>query len=107
LLWRWGNPEVYRQEGDQKLFKPHDGKWVEPGYPDEGKISVFNNGGDGTNTFSSVHLIVPDIINGVYSKVNNIFSPLDFEWTWDGSILGNVVWEGKNPEHICCQMGTL
>ena len=95
LLWRWGNPEVYRQEGDQKLFKPHDGKWVEPGYPDEGKISVFNNGGDGTNTFSSVHLIVPDIINGVYSKVNNIFSPLDFEWTWDGSILGNVVWEGK------------
>ena len=100
LLWRWGNPEVYKQEGDQKLFKPHDGKWVEPGYEDEGKISVFNNGGDETNTFSSIHLITPEIVDGVYLKIDDAFSPVDYEWTWYGSIIGNPVFErNKSGAH--------
>lgn len=111
LLWRWGNPDVYRQEGDQKLFKPHDGKWVEPGYEDEGKISVFNNGTEETESISSIHLITPEIIDGVYSKINEMFSPVDYEWTWNGSILGSTVWEEKksgvhtlpNGNFIICQ----
>jgi len=102
FLWRWGNPQVYREGGDpdQKLFLPHNGKWVDPGYLDEGKISVFNNGGDGSSTFSSVHLITPVIENGIYLKENNQFVPLDFEWTWSGSILGEVVDEiNKSGAH--------
>lgn len=102
FLWRWGNSQVYREGGaqDQKLFVPHDAKWVEPGYLDEGKISVFNNGGDGTGTSSSVHLITPLFENWTYLKENNQFIPLDFEWTWSGSILGKVVDErNKSGTH--------
>jgi len=100
LLWRWGNPQVYRQNEDQKLFMPHDGKWVEPGYEDEGKISVFNNRSDETNTFSSIHLMTPEIVDGVYLKTDNAFSPVDYEWTWYGSIIGNPVFEtNKSGAH--------
>jgi len=97
FLWRWGNPQVYRQGGnvDQKLYGPHDGKWVEPTYLDEGKITVFNNGGDSTGAYSSIHLITPEIISGIYSKESNKFKPLDFEWSWNGSFLGILVNEAN------------
>ena len=97
ILWRWGNPQVYKQGtiANQKLFLQHDSKWVESGYIDSGKITVFNNGGDGSFSYSSVHLITPEINSGVYIKENNTFKPTTFEWTWQGSILGDVVQEGK------------
>ncbi len=97
ILWRWGNPIVYRQGTltDQKLFLQHDAKWVEPGYLDEGKITVFNNGGDGSFNYSSIHLINPEIVNGVYTKQNSMFNPINYEWSWNGSILGHTVIEDK------------
>jgi hypothetical protein len=96
ILWRWGNPRVYGQ-GDvsnQKLFLQHDAKWIETGYLDEGKISVFNNGISGS-TNSSIHLISPEIVGGIYTKENDFFKPLDYDWSWSGSILGDVMLEGK------------
>jgi hypothetical protein len=93
ILWRWGNPQVYQQGDslDQKLHSQHDSKWVETGYLDGGKISVFNNHGDGTATFSSIHLITPQISNNAYTKTNGEFNPLNYEWSWQGSILGSLV----------------
>ena len=115
FLWRWGNPRAYGQGtvSDQKLFLQHDSKWVESGYLDEGKITVFNNGGDGSNAYSSVHIISPEIIGGVYTKESNVFKPLDFEWSWNGSFLGETVLEGKksgahslpNGNFIICENG--
>ncbi|HHB52156.1 MAG TPA: T9SS type A sorting domain-containing protein, partial [Saprospiraceae bacterium] len=95
LLWRWGNPQFYRQgtADDQKLFFQHDSKWVETGYLDEGKISVFNNGADGTQTYSSVHLIQPELSNGEYLMANNTFFPQEFDWSWNGAFLGITVYE--------------
>ncbi|WCO00746.1 aryl-sulfate sulfotransferase [Psychroserpens ponticola] len=98
ILWRWGNPRVYKQgsASDQKLSKQHDAKWVEPGYLDDGKISVFNNGGNGSSqTFSSVHLIAPEISNGKYTLTNNVFNPQNYDWSWDGYIRGEVVHDFK------------
>ena len=97
ILWRWGNPMVYKQGGieDQKLFLQHDAKWVESGYLDEGKISVFNNGMDDIRPYSSVHLLDPEISGNEYTKENNKFKPLDFDWSWSGSILGRTVYETK------------
>jgi hypothetical protein len=97
ILWRWGNPQVYRQgnTSTQKLFLQHDSKWVETGYLDEGKITVFNNGGDGTNTFSSVHLITPQINSNEYVMNSNMFLPNNFEWSWNGSFFGNLMNENK------------
>lgn len=97
ILWRWGNSQVYKQ-GDstnQKLFLQHDAKWVDQGYLDENKISVFNNGGDGTGNFSSIHLILPEIISNSYTLTNNIFNPQNFDWSWNGSILGITILEGR------------
>lgn len=93
FLWRWGNPKVYDQgtDFDQQLFGQHNGEWVHDNYLNEGKISVFNNGGDGTSTFSSVHLIDPEIIGVDYQLINNTFSPSSFFYTWNGNSITEVL----------------
>ena len=95
FLWRWGNPQVYRQGGpqDEKLFLSHDPKWVPDGSSDEGKISVFNNYGDGSGNYSSVHLLTPQFENWQYLMQDNKFLPLDFDWSWHGTILGETLFE--------------
>lgn len=95
ILWRWGNPQVYRQTGAQQLFFQHDSRWVDSGFADEGKISVFNNDGDGSGDFSSVHLITPVIANNAYTIQNNMFLPSAFDWSWDGILLGDTLDENK------------
>jgi len=97
FLWRWGNTQVYKQgtSANQKLFLQHDCKWVESGYIDSGKITVFNNLGDGSETFSSIHIITPEINLGNYTSTNGTFNPQSFEWSWNGTVLGTTVNEGK------------
>jgi len=97
ILWRWGNPQVYDQGtiADQNLFRQHDAKWVQSGNLDDGKISVFNNDGDGSAIFSSIHLIEPEINNNIYTKTAGKFNPLNFDWSWNGSFLGSLVYESK------------
>lgn len=98
ILWRWGNPMVYDQGtiSDKKLGAQHDCKWINDGYMDEGKITVFNNLTSNTTNFaSSINIISPSISNGVYQKMNNRFLPQDFEWTWSGTILGDTLFENK------------
>ena len=65
LLYRWGNPHVYRAgtRADQRLFAQHNAQWIRPGLPGEGHILVFNNGGHR-----------PD---GDYSSVDEIVLPVD------------------------------
>jgi hypothetical protein len=98
FLWRWGNPQIYRQgnNDDRKLFLQHDAKWVESGYLDNGKITVFNNGDAASaQTFTSVVMLQPEIAGGVYTQTNNKFNPSNYEWSWSGSILGTTVFEDK------------
>jgi hypothetical protein len=97
FLWRWGNPSVYHAgtAQDQLLFDQHDPKWVEPGFPDDGKISVFNNGGDGVTNNSSIHLIEPDLNAGVYGMAAGKFLPAAYDWTWSDDILGVPVYSNK------------
>lgn len=116
FLWRWGNQQLYRQGTnlDQQLFGQHDAKWINQGYLDEGKISVFNNGGDGSYNFSSIDLINPEIINGNYTMASNTFLPSNKEWTWNGSIQGNVLRQTKkgglqaqaNGNFLVCETST-
>ena len=97
FLWRWGNPQVYQQgsSADQLLFDQHDCKWIPSSFPDSGKVSVFNNNGDGTETFSSIHILTPDFVDNAYTMSLNKFLPSTYDWSWNGSILGNVVHENK------------
>ena len=65
LLYRWGNPRVYRAgtKADQRLFVQHNAQWIRPGLPGAGHLLVFNNGGHR-----------PD---GDYSSVDEIVLPVD------------------------------
>ena len=58
ILFRWGNPWMYRSgeapsydpdgdvtsEGDRMLFHHHDTQWIKEGLPGEGNFLIFENG---------------------------------------------------------------
>ncbi|MBL7999060.1 MAG: aryl-sulfate sulfotransferase [Candidatus Kapabacteria bacterium] len=89
LLFRWGNPFIYGAgaESDFRLTKQHTPYWIPKGYPDAGKIMVFNNhalGNIQTNgRVSSVDIInaVPDA-TGNYPMQNGRFLPDSAEWRY-------------------------
>lgn len=70
LLYRWGNPRVYRRGAvrDQQLFAQHDARWIPEGYPGAGDLTVFNNGtGRPEGDFSPVVEIAPPLLpDGTY-----------------------------------------
>ncbi len=64
LLYRGGNPKNYAAgtAADQALFYQHDARWIPPGLPGAGNLTVFNNGAgrDGGEGYSSVdELVLP------------------------------------------------
>ena len=65
ILYRWGNPQMYGR-GDsttQYLGYQHDVRWILPGYPGEGHLTIFNNNHrdpDGT-VYSQVIEINPEM----------------------------------------------
>jgi Spy/CpxP family protein refolding chaperone len=87
LLYRWGNPRVYRA-GDTKsqtLFAQHNAHWIPRGLKGEGHLLIFNNGnrrpgGD----HSSVDEIVPPIDeNGGYVlDKGRPYGPTGPVWTY-------------------------
>ena len=86
ILYRWGNPQVYKKglSSDQQLFAQHDVQWIEPGHPDEGKLIVFNNGNGRYPAYSSVDIIEPPKDNGSYVlQPNGTFGPLTPSWSWN------------------------
>jgi hypothetical protein len=110
FLWRWGNPSVYKQgtDVDRKLFSQHNPEWVENGYLDEGKITVFNNGDvNSSQTFTSVVLLNPEINNGEYTISNGKFLPQDYDWSWNGTILGTTLNEDKQSGTHCLPNGNI
>ena len=88
LLYRWGNPLAYRagEKEDQKFFQQHDAQWIEPSYPGEGNILVFNNGGGRPGTdYTSIDEIIPPVDeNGNYYLVpGNAYEPEEQTWIYD------------------------
>ena len=87
ILYRWGNPQVYRagDASDQKLFAQHDATWIEPGLAGAGNIMIFNNGqGRSDGRYSSVDVIVPPIDeSGHYTLTpNSAYGPEEVDWIY-------------------------
>jgi len=89
FLYRWGNPQNYRQ-GDstnQKLYGQHDIRWIKKGMPGEGNLLVFNNDipmGPDSLDYSSVYELLP-IVNskGEYKRMeDNRYGPKDVLWQY-------------------------
>jgi hypothetical protein len=87
LLYRWGNPRVYRAGGkaDQKLFAQHNAQWIKRGLPGEGHMLVFNNGGrrPGGDYSSVDELVLPVDEQGLYvRKTGAAFGPEQAVWSY-------------------------
>ncbi len=87
ILYRWGNPQAYNTgtEQDVKLFGQHDARWIPEGYPDEGKIMIFNNGqGRPEGGYSSSDVIDPPLNSmGTYDLFpGQAYGPDELSWTY-------------------------
>lgn len=74
LLYRWGNPQSYRQgdANDRRLFGQHYPHYIKPGLKDAGKIILFNNGVTRTPLFSEVFILSPSASTpGFYNYTPN------------------------------------
>jgi hypothetical protein len=74
ILFRWGNPENYHMgdSTDRQLFGQHDVRWIEPGKPGAGNLTLFNNHPPGDFDFEERN---SDSLN--YSMVFEITTPID------------------------------
>lgn len=88
LLYRWGNPIVYRQGlvDNQRLFNPHDAHWIPEGLSGAGNVLLFNNGeGNSDQAFSSAdEITLPLNSKGTYDRpTNSPFEPEEISWTFE------------------------
>ncbi|WP_223446382.1 aryl-sulfate sulfotransferase [Polaribacter litorisediminis] len=69
LLYRWGNPQSYRQgtEVNRKLFGQHYPYYIEQGLRNAGDLILFNNGNGRDPDFSEVFILELPETNGVFS----------------------------------------
>jgi uncharacterized repeat protein (TIGR01451 family) len=87
LLYRWGNPQTYKQgtSDDQLLFSQHDAHWIETGLPGAGNILIFNNGNGRPDVeYSSIVEIIPPVDSqGVYSYTpGTAYGPQTHLWEY-------------------------
>jgi len=87
LLYRYGNPEIYRAGNisDRQLFGQHDAQWIVGGCPGEGHILIFNNGqGRPDGQYSSVDELIPPVDeNGsYYLEPGSAYGPQKPVWSY-------------------------
>jgi hypothetical protein len=87
LLYRWGNPRVYRAgtKADQTLFAQHNAQWIPRGLPGAGHLLVFNNGNNRPGgSHSSVDELVPPVdTSGHYTRESGKpFGPKEAVWSY-------------------------
>lgn len=85
FLYRWGNPQAYKQGGDenQKLFGQHYAYFIEKDFAFEDNIIVFNNGNGRDPKYSEVFILEPETTNGAYDYLENTaFGPENLEYIY-------------------------
>jgi hypothetical protein len=88
LLYRWGNPQVYRAgtADDQRLFVQHNTHWIPKGLPGAGHMLVFNNGrrtSDGRNYSSVDEVVLPVDSQGRYTREpGQKYGPAEPVWSY-------------------------
>lgn len=87
LLYRWGNPAAYGRgsAADRRLGFEHDARWIPPGRPGAGHITVFSNRTPGAGgEFTQVYEIAPPVDTaGRYAlTANGSFGPAMPAWTY-------------------------
>ena len=94
LLYRWGNPSAYGQDGQQRLFRPGGVKWIEAGLPGEGNILIFNgrNPNEADNQPASVmELKLPRRPDGSY------------DWEREAEVVWSYAFDGPHAYYGSAQ----
>jgi hypothetical protein len=87
LLYRWGNPQAYRNGSnvDRRLYQQHNANWIRDGLPGAGNVLVFNNGSDRPDgSYSSVdEIMLPVKEDGSYEREEYVaFGPDQPTWSY-------------------------
>jgi len=95
FLYRYGNPQNYDKgtAADRVFFGQHNSDWINPGLPQAGKITVFDNGnGRPAGAWSRVVILDPPTdANGNYMmNANGTYLPASFDFEWSGSVNGTT-----------------
>lgn len=87
ILYRWGNPAAYNRgsTSDRKLFRQHNANWIPGGYRDSGCIMIFNNGWERDTAYSSIDVIKPPLMNGLYNP-SLPYLPANLTWQYKDSV---------------------
>jgi hypothetical protein len=105
LLYRWGNPLTYKRgvADDATLFKPHDARWIPPGFPGEGNILIFNNGNNRpSGKASSVdEFVPPSDVFGDYPTLSpgDTYGPTSLAWTYMAPVPTDFYSSTKGGSH--------
>ncbi|MDO1445429.1 aryl-sulfate sulfotransferase [Rhodocytophaga aerolata] len=90
FLYRWGNPQNYRQADStaRQLYHQHDVRWIEKGMPGEGNLLIFNNDihnnkGKDLN-YSAIYEITPpkDQKGNYVAEKGKPYGPENPVWTY-------------------------
>lgn len=87
LVYRWGNPQKYGRgtPEDQRLGFEHDVRWIPPGRPGAGNMTVFSNRTPGPEgTYTKVYEFTPPIgADGRYAiRPGAAFGPSEEVWSY-------------------------
>ena len=87
LLYRWGNPRVYRAgtAADQRLFGQHNVHWIADGLAGAGHLLLFNNGDTRPDArYSSAdEIVLPGDASGRYPiQAGGRFGPERAVWSY-------------------------
>jgi hypothetical protein len=87
LLYRWGNPRVYRAGTveDQRLYGQHNAQWIAGGLTGAGHLLIFNNGDTrpGMKYSSVEEIVLPVDADGRYpSEAGKKYGPEQSVWSY-------------------------
>lgn len=89
LLYRWGNPQIYRAgtAAEHQLYGQHDVHWIPDGLNGAGDLLIFNNraGAAVGKQYSAVVEITPPLNpDGTYYMTGGVFGPAAPTWQYMG-----------------------
>ncbi len=95
FMYRWGNPQAYDRgtAANRMFYTQHNPSWIPAGYPDSGKIILFNNGlGRPGGNASSADVFTPPIDSaGDYTLVSGqAYGPTSEYWSHMATVPGNL-----------------
>ncbi|MHC4845326.1 MAG: aryl-sulfate sulfotransferase [Planctomycetota bacterium] len=92
LLYRWGNPQAYGAGtgADQKLFRQHGVKFIDPGLPGAGNVLLYNNQINPTSRVEEIELPLDGLGEFVFGP-GGVYGPEAPTWTYQDAAMDSAI----------------